>query len=139
MRRMQRGFSLLEMLIVIAILGLIATLVYNNLGGAMDTSKVQTTRVQIETAAGAIEQFHKDVGRYPTVAEMQDFEALIDQPQNAPGWAGPYLGKDKVPADGWKRTLVYELDEKWGFVVSSLGADGQPGGEDENADLDNRS
>lgn len=139
MSRGRRGFSLLEMLIVIAILGLIATLVYNNLGGAVGESKVQVTRTQIETAASAIEQFHKDVGRYPTAEEMRGFRALIDQPQDAPGWNGPYLSKDKEPSDGWKRALVYELDEKWGFRVKSLGADGKAGGEDENADLDNRS
>lgn len=139
MRRVRGGFSLLEMLIVIAILGLIATLVYNNLGGAMDKSKVATTRTQIGTTASAIELFHRDVGRYPTTQEMQGFKALIDEPANAPGWDGPYLSKDKAPTDGWKRELRYELDEKWGFRVISLGADGEPGGEEQDQDLDNRS
>ncbi|GAB4550662.1 MAG: type II secretion system major pseudopilin GspG [Phycisphaerales bacterium] len=139
MSRMRGGFSLLEMLIVIAILGLIATLVYNNLGGSMSKAKVKTTQTQIASTASAIEQFHMDVGRYPTIAEMDGYRALIDQPSDAPGWDGPYLEKNKAPTDGWERELVYELDEKWGFVVKSYGADGKPGGEDENSDLDNRS
>ena len=139
MSRVRAGFSLLEMLIVIAILGLIATLVFNNLGGSMSKAKVQTTLTQIASTASAIEQFHMDVGRYPTIAEMDGYRALIDAPSDAPGWDGPYLEKNKAPTDGWDRELEYELDTKWGFVVRSLGADGQSGGEDENADLDNRS
>ena len=139
MRRSAGGFSLLEMLIVIAILGLIATLVYNNLGGAMSSSKGKTTMTQIEAASAAVERFHVDVGRYPTEEEMRGFEALIEAPADAPGWDGPYLGKDKAPEDGWGRELTYELDDTWGFRVGSLGSDGEPGGEDDAADLDNRS
>ncbi|MEM1424738.1 MAG: type II secretion system major pseudopilin GspG [Planctomycetota bacterium] len=139
MGRVRAGFSLLEMLIVIAILGLIATLVFNNLGGSVSKAKVQATLTQIATTSSAIEQFNLDVGRYPTAAEMDGYRALINQPSDAPGWDGPYLEKDKAPTDGWDRELVYELDTKWGFVVRSLGADGRAGGEDDNADLDNRS
>lgn len=135
----RRGFSLLEMLIVVAILGLIATLVFNNLGGAMTSAKVDTTKAQIDAASSAINRFESNVGRYPTLEEMRAFAALIDEPSDAPGWDGPYLGKEKAPTDGWDRELIYELDEKWGFRVKSYGADGKPGGEDENADLDNRS
>ena len=139
MSRVRAGFSLLEMLIVVAILGLIATLVFNNLGGSMSKAKVKTTQTQIAQTASAIEQFHMDVGRYPTVVEMDGYMALIDAPSDAPGWDGPYLEKGTAPKDGWDTQLVYELDEKWGFIVRSYGADGKPGGEDENADLDNRS
>ncbi len=134
-----RAFSLLEMLIVIAIIGLIATLVLTNIGGADRQAKKATTMAQIESVAGAVERFNFHVGRYPTEAEMEGFEALLEAPANTTGWEGPYLDSERVPTDGWGRPLKYELDDRWGFKIVSYGADGQPGGEELNADLDNRS
>ena len=133
------GFSLLEMLIVIAIMGLIAGLVFTRLGGTVSDSKVKTTRTQLQAVAAAVERFNTDAGRLPTEEEMRGFRALIDAPVGVTGWDGPYLAKDKAPTDGWNRELIYKIDEKWGFRVQSYGADGQPGGDDVNADIDNRS
>lgn len=131
------GFSLLELLIVVAILGLLAALVFGRLGGELGESKVKTTRVQLESLSQAVDRYQLHVGRYPT--EEQGLAALIEQPDDAESWKGPYLGKTAVPTDGWNRPFVYEHDEQFGFVIRSLGADGAPGGEGENADIDNRS
>jgi len=135
--RRRRGFSLLEMLIVVAILGLIATLVFTRLGGAFGKSKVKVTQTALASATTSVEQFHVDVGRYPT--EEEGLEVLLTEPeQDAEKWDGPYLSKRVLPRDGWDRQLIYERDEDFGFVLKSYGADGEPGGEGENADLSNR-
>lgn len=134
----RRGFTLLEMLIVVAILGLLATLVFTRLSGEVGQSKVNVTRTQINEVASAVERFNLDVGRYPT--EEEGLSVLIEAPAGGlDGWEGPYLGKRVLPTDGWGRELVYESDEAFGFVVRSHGSDGEPGGEGEAADLDNRS
>lgn len=131
------GFSLLEMLIVVAIMGLIATLVLSRIGGVFGKSQKKVTEAQIEIAAHAVERFHMDMNRYPT--QTEGLGVLINAPANEPNWDGPYFDKEVLPKDGWGRPLVYELDDKFGFRIKSYGADGKPGGEGENADLDNRS
>lgn len=134
-----RGFSLLEMLVVLVIMGLLVALVLPRVAGNIGKGKVQTTRAQIELLASAVNQFMLDVGRYPT--QEEGLEALLRRPEGVDEtlWDGPYLEKDFIPKDGWGRDFLYLLDEKGRFVIRSLGADGRPGGEGENADLDNRS
>lgn len=132
------GFTLLEMLIVVVILGLIAALIVNNVGNKAQQAKTNLAQAGVAQAATWVEQFQLDVGRYPTVAE--GMKALVEKPQNADGWRGPYTGKNSVPKDPWKNEYVYEWDaEKGWFIVKSLGADGKPGGEGDAADVDNRS
>lgn len=133
----RRGFSLLEMLIVVAIIGLIATLVLGRIGGVFGKSQVKVTRAQIEIASHAVERFNMDMNRYPT--EEEGLEILIEKPSDEPHWDGPYFDKERVPKDGWGNPLIYQRDEKHGFRIISYGADAKPGGEGENADLDNRS
>ena len=131
------GFSLLEMLIVVAIMGLIATLVLGKIGGVFSKSQRKVTQTQIEAAAAAVERFNMDMNRYPTQAE--GLQILITQPAGETEWKGPYFNKETLPTDGWKHPLIYERDEKWGFRIKSLGADGKVGGEGDDADIDNRS
>jgi len=133
------AFSLVELMIVITIIGLLVALVAPRLAGALGSGRVQSTRAQIELLSGAVTQFNLDVGRYPTTEEGLD--ALLNRPQGVEEdrWNGPYLEKDFVPDDAWGRPFQYENPDGSRFVIRSLGADGQTGGEGDNADLDNRS
>ena len=126
--RMRRssGFTLIELLVVLVILTLLAGLVgprvLDQLGGA----KAKTARIDL---------FKLDVGRYPTDAE--GLRALVERPSTAPGWTGPYLKKG-LPADPWGAAYLYKNPGRNGGPdVFSLGADGKPGGESDNADVFN--
>ncbi len=135
----RRAFTLLEMLLVVAILALLAALVGGRLVGAFGGAQVKQTRAQISTLSGHVERFYLDMSRYPTVEE--GLRALVEKPQNDSDnrWKGPYLDRETLPKDAWGNEFVYQDDAKWKYRIVSYGADGKPGGEDENADLDNRS
>jgi general secretion pathway protein G len=134
----RRGFTLVEMLLVIAIIGLIAALIGPQIAKNFQRSQVQTTRAQIENLATAIESFYTDNARYPTEAE--GLNALIAKPDGLTTWNGPYLKKKALPKDGWGGAFIYKLDKDFGFVVKSLGADKREGGAEgsQDADLSNR-
>ncbi len=132
--RLQRGFTLLELLVVLAILGVLGALVgpavMEQLGGA----KVKTTNIQIKDVERALDMYKLGVGRYPTSAE--GIASLVTKPGNAMGWTGPYL--KEMPKDGWGNEFHYTFPAANGnFEVKSLGADNAPGGEGDNADLSN--
>jgi general secretion pathway protein G len=134
-RKSSRGFTLIELLVVLAILTLLAGLVgprvLNQLGGA----KSKTAGVQIADLDKSLELFKLDVGRYPTTEEGLD--ALVTRPGSANGWTGPYL-KGGVPTDPWGKPYKYaNPGPNGGIEILSLGADGAPGGEGENADVRN--
>ena len=134
-RKSSRGFTLIELLVVLAILTLLAGLVgprvLNQLGGA----KSKTAGVQIADLDKSLELFKLDVGRYPTTEEGLD--ALVKRPGSVNGWAGPYL-KGGVPSDPWGHPYRYaNPGSNGGIEILSLGADGAPGGEGENADVRN--
>lgn len=128
------GFTLVELLVVLAILALLAGLVgprvLNQLGGA----KSKTAAVQIRDFEQTLEIYKLDVGRFPN--NEQGLQALVDQPSGANGWNGPYL--KEVPMDPWGLPYQYRVPgERGDFDIVSLGADGTPGGEGENADVSN--
>ena len=135
----RHGFTLLEMLIVLVIMGLLATVVLTRLTGNVEESKVKTTRMQIQMLSSSVEQFYLHVGRYPT--EEEGLGVLLDPPVDVEDdkWRGPYLEKDFVPTDAWGREFTYRFNDRGRFVIRSLGADGSEGGEGDASDLDNRS
>lgn len=139
MSRRAGGFTLIEITIVMVIIATLAALVGPRLIGALGGSKVKATKIQIEALSNSLDTFHLDTGRYPTVQE--GLQVLVQNPQPAaiPNWRGPYLKKNKVPADAWGRPFVYEVPSKHGmaFDLYSLGADGKPGGTDDDADIGN--
>ncbi len=132
--RSQRGFSLIELLVVIIILGLIAGLVGPRLFGRVGQSKQATTRAQIELLGAALDQYRLDVGAYPAAAV--GLQALVQNP-NVANWDGPYLKKNAVPSDPWGKPYQYKCcpGDHGDYDIWSHGADGAPGGEGENADV----
>ena len=129
------GFTLVELLVVLAILTLLAGLVGPRVLGQLGGAKSKTTAVQIADIDKALELFKLDVGRFPTTEE--GLEALAQKPATvASGWAGPYL-KGALPTDAWGKPYRYQLGPNGAVEILSLGADGAPGGEGENADIRN--
>jgi general secretion pathway protein G len=132
--RAQRGFSLIELLVVIIILGLIAGLVGPRLFGRVGQSKQATARAQIELLGAAMDQFRLDIGAYPPSAI--GLQALV-QNSNLANWNGPYLKKPMVPLDPWGRPYLYKCcpGDHNDYDLWTLGADGAPGGDGENSDV----
>ena len=129
----ERGFSLIELLIVMVILGLLASLVAPRLIGKLGKAEQQTAKTQIEMLMTALDAYRLDMGHYPTQQEG-GLEALVNNP-GSDKWAGPYLKKG-VPLDPWDRAYEYRHPGEHGEVdLYSYGADNQPGGNDENQDV----
>jgi general secretion pathway protein G len=131
--RSSRGFTLVELLVVIIVLGLLVGLVGPRLFGRVGQSKTAAARAQIELLGAALDQYRLDLGTYPTVSE--GLEALVRNP-NKPKWNGPYLKKG-VPKDPWGNPYKYRCcpGQNGDYDLWSEGADGAPGGEGENADV----
>jgi general secretion pathway protein G len=129
------GFTLVELLVVLAILALLAGIVGPKVLGQLGGAKSKTAAVQIADLEKTLELFKLDVGRYPTAEE--GLEALVKKPANAAAWSGPYL-KGGVPVDPWSHPYVYKPGAGGTVEIMSLGADGLPGGEGENADVRNK-
>ncbi len=129
-----RGFSLLELLVVLAILALLAGVVAPRVIGQLGKAKGQTASVQIENIKTALDMFLIDVGRYPTKEE--GLGALVEPTSAMTGWAGPYMTDGVVPADPWGKTFRYApAPDGNGVLVYTLGADDAPGGTGDNADI----
>ena len=128
----QAAFTLVELLVVLAILGMLAALVgpqvLNQLGGA----KSKSAAIQIRDFEQALELYKLDVGKFPNASDGLD--ALVREPSSARGWNGPYLKKDEVPLDPWGNAYEYSVSGSQVEIVS-LGADGRSGGSGEDADV----
>lgn len=130
-----RGFTLLELLVVMAIIGLLAGYVGPRYFAQIGKSEVKVARAQMDSLGKALDQYRLDTGHYPT--QEQGLAALMKRPQNEPRWDGPYLQKE-VPLDPWGRAFVYKVPgEKGDYDLVSYGKDGAPGGSGEAADLRN--
>lgn len=128
-----RGFTLLELLVVMVIIGLLAGLVAPRYFEQVGKSNVKIARAQIVSLGQALDQYRLDVGTYPTTEEGLD--ALVNKPQNAQRWSGPYLQK-AVPVDPWDRPYQYRSPGEHGdYDLFSLGKDGRGGGTGENVTI----
>ena len=131
--RPPRGFTLLELLVVMVIIGLLASIIAPQYFGQIGKSNVKVARAQIEALGQALDQYRLDVGRYPT--SEQGLVALRIAPTDVPKWRGPYLKRD-VPLDPWGLAYQYKAPGQHGdYDLLSLGSDGQPGGEGEASDV----
>ena len=133
-RNRRGGFSLIELLVVLAILGLLASFVGPRVMKFFSSSKTKTAKVQVESLAGTLEAYALDNGRYPSTDE--GLQALVQQPDGAGNWNGPYLRKDKLPKDPWGNDYQYRSPGEHGpYDVWSYGAANAEGGDSENQDV----
>jgi general secretion pathway protein G len=127
------GFTLLELLVVIVIIGLLAGYVAPRYFSQVGKSEVQVARAQIDSLEKALDQYRLDMRRYPSAEE--GLAALVARPASPGAWSGPYL-KKAVPSDPWGRPYVYRSPgEKAEFELVSYGRDGKPGGSGDDADI----
>jgi len=131
------GFTLLEMIVVLVIIGLIMGLIGPRLFGQADRAKLQTAETQVKMLRGALETMRLDIGRYPSAQEGLGILALApSDPKLATRWRGPYID-GPVPNDPWSNAYRYDTAPSafGAFSLYSLGTDGEPGGEGDAADV----
>ncbi len=127
------GFTLIELIVVVAIIGLLAGLVVPQFIKQEEKATAKAVKAQIELLGTALDTFRLDVGRYPT--SQEGLQALNQKPGGLERWDGPYLKKE-VPADPWGKPYVYKSPGEHGpYEILSYGADGAPGGQDNNRDI----
>jgi len=128
------GFTLLEIMLVVVIIGMLITVAVVKLSGSSEKARLVATRNQIDSYKNALGIYELDNGMFPTTE--QGLQALRTAPQSVTGWEGPYLKLD-IPLDPWKHPYVYKFPGEHGDEpdITSYGADGQPGGDGINADI----
>jgi general secretion pathway protein G len=130
------GFTLVEMLVVLTIIGLLVGLVGPRVLNYLSESRVKTARLQIESFGSALDLFYIDTGRYPTTSES--LEALVQRPPGTDVWNGPYVKGSRIPLDPWGHAYLYRAPaEKAPYEIVSYGADGREGGTGTAADISN--
>jgi len=136
-RSRAEGFTLLEILVVLVILGLVAAVVAGpQIFKYLGTAKTEAAKVQLERIAGALDLYRLEVGHYPS--EEEGLSALIEEPAGATSWNGPYLKKKEILLDPWGRPLLYVIPGDHGeYDLYTLGADNAEGGEGEDRDVTN--
>ena len=128
----QAGFSLIEIIVVVVLIGGIVAFAASRILGGGDRAKVSLAKAQVQTIAEKVDQYRMDTGELPA-----NLQALVTQSGNAPGWLGPYA-KEPELLDPWKNPLQFQVPgESGAFDVVSLGADGKPGGQSVDADIRN--
>lgn len=132
--RWQGGFTLLELLFVMVIIGLLASYVAPRFFAQVDKSEIKVARAQLDAFDKALATYRLDTGRYPSTE--QGLKALVERPADESKWGGPYLAKS-LPLDPWGRTYVYQQPGDAGreYELLSYGKDGQPGGSGDSADV----
>lgn len=132
----ESGFTLVEILVVITIIGLIMGLVGPRVLGYLGESKVKAAQIQIESLASSLDLFYLDAGRYPATSE--GLAALVQRPSGIQSWNGPYLKNGQVPLDPWGHPYLYKSPgDRQPYDIVSLGSDGQEGGTGTAADIRN--
>ena len=131
------GFTLVEILVVMVILGLLFGLVGPRVIDYLSRAKIDVARIQLENIETALDLYRLDVGRYPS--QEEGLKALVAEPAGVKRWYGPYLKERTVPLDPWDRDYLYAMpgSHDMSFDLSSLGSDGAEGGDDEAADITN--
>ncbi len=132
----KNGFSMIELMAVLVIMGLLMTVAMGKFIGQIDKAKVKTTKANLVLLRNAVINYRMDTGQYPE--EDPGLYALVEQPADVEDWQpGGYLESDNIPTDGWKNEFFYIRDPEEGqaFVIISFGADGEQGGEDYDTDL----
>jgi general secretion pathway protein G len=135
-RRFQSGLTLFELLVVLAILAMLATLIAPRVIGYLGRAKADIARAQAANIAASLELFYIDFGRYPL--SQEGLTALLKQPSSSETgyWRGPYFKDETGLTDPWGRQYVYEVDEAaQSFAIISLGRDGNEGGDGDDADI----
>ena len=127
------GYTLTEMLVVIAIIGLIAAVLTPSLMGQLGRARVKSAQLLLESVAAAVEMFQSDVGRYPTASE--GLKALVTEPADVEGWTGPYVKSASALKDPWTGDILYRAVDDGAFEVVSLGSDRKVGGAGTKRDL----
>ena len=129
------GFTLLELLVVLVIIGLISGLVGPQVMKLLGKAKSDVAKVQMDNIASSLNLFSLDIGRYPTNSE--GLSILIKKPANLPQWSGPYLNDETIPSDPWNRPYIYIQPGANGkpYQLKSLGSDGAIGGQAEDGDI----